>query len=366
MRRRQNFMSTIKIVHVVEALGGGVYTYFKNLTHVLCEHPELEVTVIYSANRTEIDPQRVATDFHPKTQLIELSMQREIRLKDDIKAFKQLRKLFKEHKPDVLHLHSSKAGILGRFAYRLSWLPKTKLFYTPHGFSFLRKDISALKRFAFWSIEFLSQKFSGGTFIACGDTECLYAKKLGPAVLVRNSIDLNTVKPNLEEKNKHIKRIGTLGRITYARNPKLFNALALNHPKLEFIWIGDGELKHLLTAPNITITGWFTQYASGIEALKQLDVYVQTSLWEGLPIAVLEASARKIPVLATHIIGNKDIIAPGKTGYLFKTTEEFEEVLKKLKPLEVRQKMGINAANRTTRLFNSRVNFEKLIAIYRS
>ena len=90
--------------------------------------------------------------------------------------------------------------------------------------------------------------------------------------MVRNSIDLNTVKPKLEEKNKHIKRIGTLGRITYARNPKLFNALALNHPELEFIWIGDGELKHFLTAPNITITGWFTQYASGIEALKQFGI----------------------------------------------------------------------------------------------
>ena len=359
-------MSTLKIVHVVEALGGGVYTYFKNLTQVLCEAPDLEVTVIYSGNRDEINNDQVASDFHPKTRLICISMHREIRFKEDFKAFKALKTTLKQIEPDVLHLHSSKGGILGRFAYLFSPRLKAKLFYTPHGFSFLRKDISSLKRHLFFSIEFLSQKLTGGTLIACGDTELRYAKKIGPALLVRNGIQQLGL-TNFEKQHRpQIKCIGTLGRITYARNPAYFNQLALNHPELEFLWIGDGELRHQLTAPNITVTGWFNHYEQGLQKLEVLDLYLQTSLWEGLPIALLEASAREIPIVATNIIGNKDIVAAGKTGFLFDAEYEFDQILKKSKNQSTRIALGNAAKKRTAILFNSAVNFQKLIRLYQA
>jgi len=359
-------MSRLNVVHVVEALGGGVYSYFINLTHVLCEDPNLEVTVIYSDQRKEINPKQIAKDFHPNARLISLPMQREISLKHDWKALKNIRATLLKIKPDVLHLHSSKAGILGRFASILSPTLKTKLFYTSHGFSFLRKDISALKRSAFYLIEFLSQKLSGGTLIACGDTELTYAKKIGPAILVRNGIKQS---PNFKKQlktNTEIKTIGILGRITFARNPSFFNEIALANPNINFIWIGDGELRKRLTAPNIKITGWFSKQAEGLQELNKLDLYLQTSLWEGLPFALLEASAREIPILATDIIGNKDIVASGKTGFLFEDLEGFNQALALLKPAKAREEMGKAAAKRTALLFNSCVNFKKLISVYQA
>ncbi len=357
-------MHKLKIVHLVEALGGGVYTYFVNLTHVLAANPQFEVTVIYSDKREQIDPSRVAEDFHPNTNLIVQPMQREINLKEDFQGFKAIRNVLKNLKPDVLHVHSSKAGILGRFAYLFIKRKHTQLYYTPHGFSFLRKDVSKLKRFAFYAIEFVSQKICGGTIIACGDTELEYSKKIGPAVLIRNGINHREITSPSISKNAEIKKIGILGRTTSQRDPKLFNQLALKNPEIEFIWIGDGELRHLLTATNITITGWFKENQKGIAWLETLDVYLQTSLWEGLPIAVLEASSREIPVIATNIIGNKDIIRSGQTGYLFENTEEFQECLQALKSVEERKQIGLAAAKRNRILFDSTTNFNKLAALY--
>lgn len=359
-------MNKLNVIHIVEALGGGVYSYFINLTHVLCEDPNLEVTVIYSDQRKEINPKQIAKDFHPNTRLISLPMQREISLKRDWNALKNIRQTLLKIKPNVLHLHSSKAGILGRFAYIFSPSLKVKLFYTPHGFSFLRKDIGALKRLAFYLIEFISQKLSGGTLIACGDTELTYAKKIGPALLVRNGIKYNPELKKRLKANTEIKKIGTLGRITYARNPGLFNKIALANPNINFVWIGDGELRKLLTALNIEITGWFNTQPEGLHELEKLDLYLQTSLWEGLPFALLEASAREIPILATNIIGNKDIITSGKTGFLFENLKEFNETLELLKPATIREQMGSAAAKRTALLFNSNLNFKKLISIYQA
>ncbi|HBO28559.1 MAG TPA: glycosyltransferase family 1 protein, partial [Leeuwenhoekiella sp.] len=214
--------------------------------------------------------------------------------------------------------------------------------------------------------EFLSQKLTGGTLIACGDTELRYAKKIGPALLVRNGIQQLGL-TNFEKQHRpQIKCIGTLGRITYARNPAYFNQLALNHPELEFLWIGDGELRHQLTAPNITVTGWFNHYEQGLQKLEVLDLYLQTSLWEGLPIALLEASAREIPIVATNIIGNKDIVAAGKTGFLFDAEYEFDQILKKSKNQSTRIALGNAAKKRTAILFNSAVNFQKLIRLYQA
>lgn len=357
-------MNKIKIVHIVEALGGGIYTYFINLTYVLCENPNIDLTVIYSDKRQELNPDKIADDFHPSTVLINVPMSREIDFLADYKSFKLLKHELKKLKPDVLHLHSSKAGILGRMAFLTAFKFNTKLYYTPHGYSFLRKDISSLKRFFFYSIEFLSQKLTGGKIIACGDTEFNYAKKMGPSILVRNGIKFNLKPENSIEKNKQLTTIGILGRITYARNPALFNTIALQNPDLKFIWIGDGELRHLITAPNILVTGWFKNRKQGLEILETLDVYLQTSLWEGLPIALLEAASREIPIIATDIIGNKDIIATGKTGFLFSDISEFSYILKKLKPASVRDRIGKANLKRCRLLFDSTLNFEKLISIY--
>ena len=101
-------------------------------------------------------------------------------------------------------------------------------------------------------------------------------------------------------------------------------------PNIRFLWIGDGELRSTLTAPNITITGW----AERKDALKYSasgDVFVLTSLWEGLPISLLEAMYMKKVCIVSNIIGNRDVIHTGVNGFVCNNTEEYVKAIQSAK-----------------------------------
>lgn len=356
----------MKVVHVIEALGGGVYTYFRDLSTYFGDKEiakEVETTIIYSDNRKEINPHKIKSEFSNGVNLIQLNMVREFSPIKDLKSVYKLTKELKKINPDVIHLHSSKAGVLGRIAYFFLF-KKKKLYYTPHGYSFLRKDISKPVRKIYWLIEKSFQKLFGGTTVACGDTEFEIAKQIGKSKLVRNGIDSENVRESFMDVKNEKLTIGIMARITAARNPVLFNQIALKFPDFNFVWIGNGELMTSITAPNIKITGWFFDRKMALRELNNIDIYLQTSVWEGLPIAVLEAMAMQKPVIATNIIGNKDAVLHNKTGFLFNEINELDEYFEILKDPETRKEFGENALKRCLDLFDKNKNFKDLIAIY--
>lgn len=356
----------MKVVHIIEALGGGVYTYFRDLSTFFGDNEinqNIETTIIYSGNRKEIDPQKIKTEFSNGVHLVAINMVREFSPLQDLKSVIELTKTLQKINPDVIHLHSSKAGVLGRIAYFFLF-KKKKLFYTPHGYSFLRTDISKTARNVYWAIEKNFQRFFGGTIVACGDTEQEIAKKIGKTRLVRNGIDIANIREHYAPHQNEKLTIGIMARITAARNPEMFNQIALKFPDFNFVWIGDGELKPLITAPNITITGWILDRKMVLKELNKIDVYMQISLWEGLPIAVLEAMALQKPVIATNIIGNKDTVVHNETGFLFDDIAELENFFEILKDPKIRLKFGENALARCRNLFDKNQNFKQLLALY--
>lgn len=357
----------MRIIHIVESFGGGVYSYFKDLALFFSQQPTIETYIIYSNKRKEITQDQIDQDFPTSIHLIPIEMERELKPLQDLRSTFALRKTIKQLKPDCIHLHSSKAGVIGRWA---SFMPtyKRKLFYTPHGYSFLRQDISPVKQKLFYGIEKITQVLFGGTTIACGDTEYKIAQRIGASLLVRNGIDLAHLNQHytVKDNTSHQLIIGTIGRISYQKNPKLFNEVALLFPQHQFLWIGDGELRDQLTAPNITITGWFTNNTAVFPYLNQLDVYLQTSLWEGLPIAVLEAMAFRKPILATDVIGNNDIVEPNLNGFLFTQASDLIEVIRQLEDPSFRKQLGEQAYVVCERKFDKDKNFNHLLAIYHS
>lgn len=169
----------LKNLHIIEALGGGVYTYFKDLSYFFSQEDIMnnhKTVIIYNDKRNEILPEKIREDFGNKVELIKLNMEKELNFSQDLISTYKLAKLIRKIKPDTIHLHSSKASIIGRWASFLSF-NKQKLYYTPHGYSFLRKDISNTKRLLFKFIEKYTQFIFGGVTIACGDTEYEIAKK---------------------------------------------------------------------------------------------------------------------------------------------------------------------------------------------
>src|SRR5699024_6920633 len=90
----------------------------------------------------------------------------------------------------------------------------------------------------------------------------------------------------------------------------------------EFMWIGDGELRSELTAPNITITGWINNNKA-LAYLNKCNIFLLPSLWEGLPMALLEAMYLKKICIVSNVVGNKDTIVNGKNGYICDNLDEF-------------------------------------------
>ena len=194
----------MKVVHIVEALAGGVNTYFKDLSFFFGDNEikkTVDTTIIYSSNRKEVDSERTRNEFSKGVSLLELNMVRHFSPFQDLKSIIKLTKELKKLNPDIIHLHSSKAGVLGRIACFLLF-KKKKIFYTPHGYAFLRTDISDFSKKMYWMIEKYFQLFFGGETIACGDTENEIAASIGKSVLVRNGIDINSVRENFIKRRK--------------------------------------------------------------------------------------------------------------------------------------------------------------------
>lgn len=119
------------------------------------------------------------------------------------------------------------------------------------------------------------------------------------------------------------------GRICYQKNPALFNQIAETMPDVRFLWIGDGELKDELSAENVEISGWVDRKTALTKSMSA-DVFVLTSLWEGLPISLLEAMYMKKPCVVSNVIGNHDVIHNGENGFVCDKPSEFVEAIRNI------------------------------------
>ena len=240
---------------------------------------------------------------------------------------------------------------------------KVPLFYTPHGYSFLMKDQSALKRNIYKAIEWISAR-GKCTTISCSEGEHKETLKLTKrAVYVNNGInieDLSDMLKTIEIDNDQF-TVFTLGRICYQKNPKLFNSIAEMLPNVKFVWIGDGELRNELKAPNIEITGWVDR-KTALERSMQGTVFVLTSLWEGLPISLLEAMYMKKLCVVSDVIGNRDVIN-SSNGFVCKSAEDFKSAVLMAQNGDLKM-MVENAYRDIKTSYNTQVMSAKYAKIY--
>ncbi|MFH1678058.1 MAG: glycosyltransferase, partial [Candidatus Omnitrophota bacterium] len=125
----------------------------------------------------------------------------------------------------------------------------------------------------------------------------------------------------------------------------------VNHGSIKFILIGDGVLRKTIEAmivkldlkEQVILTGWREDIP---RILSTIDAFVLTSLWEGLPISVLEAMAASLPVLVSDTGGVKEVVAEGKTGFLVApgdTRMTAEKLTRLLKDKRLREQIGKDA-----------------------
>ena len=245
-----------------------------------------------------------------------------------------LRKIVKKEKPDIIHLHSSKAGALGRL---LVGTGKAKMFYTPHGYSFLMENESGIKQQIYKTMEKILEKRKCLT-VACGKSEWEQSRIVTKnSTYISNGVNIdklnanliNANEQNLEDFNikKNVFTAYTVGRINYQKWPELFNEIAQKLPEMQFVWIGDGDMRDKLTADNIVITGWL-EHKEAMELSTKFDTFILASRYEGLPISLLEAMYMKKACVVSNVVGNRDVIKNDYNGYICDETDQFVEALK--------------------------------------
>lgn len=349
----------MKVLHLIESGGGST-----EFIYLLAKYTNSVEHVVICGERAWNDMNALkkerALTFPINVQLINWPYaQREIKPLQDVKALLFLSKWMKAHrgKFDVVHCHSSKAGILGRLASQ--WLGYRNVIYTTHAVSFLRQDVSPLKHFLFVSIERL-MALCNCTVVANSDSEQKELLKNGiDAIAIPNGTE--TVLSDGAHTSKTSARtsplkVVTTGRITIQKNPVLFQEIAAHfssEENVQFVWVGDGELRDILQSQNILVTGWVSK-----EEVKNIlftsDIYLSTALWEGMPLAVLEAMAVGKPLVLSDCVGNIDLVVPEYNGTVFRDSKEAITYLRELiNDKEKRQRYGSNSLQLSLSTYNA-------------
>jgi glycosyltransferase involved in cell wall biosynthesis len=359
----------MKIVHIVEPLAGGIVTFLQSLV----ENLDNDFHIIIHGERKQVTPfSEVKIQLaYPNVKFLRWkSAQRSLRVKADISAaielYVILKRLKKNGSLDIVHLHSSKGGFIGRI---VCWLLGIQhlVVYTPNGAPFLG-SASSFSNYIYKRLEKFASVF-GGQVVCCSLSEQKAYELAGISVMMINngtpSRPADCVPDNVQENN--LFKIVTSGRIVDQKNPALFNSIAAyfeEFDQFEFIWAGDGTDRHLLTAKNIRITGWLGK-AELNSIVSNADMYLSTATFEGLPFSVLEALALKKPVLLTDCVGNKDLVMKGLNGGTFQhENEAINKILQFYNNSSMLQIMGEHSANYCKNTFDYTDTCERYRRLY--
>lgn len=248
-------------------------------------------------------------------------MTREISPARDAAALRRLRALFSERRPDVVHAHSSKAGVLARAAAKSAGTGR--IFYSPHAYGFLSPDRSAAARALYRAVEKAAARI--GTTIASTPSEAAQARALGATSV---SVVPDAHLGGFPEPKAHDGLVvGSSGPMTRARNPDAWVLLAQrlcdSRNGLACLWIGGGEdeaaarvnLTNMNLLSKVEVTGALPADAAR-ERLRGLDVFVHYARAGAGDGSIEDAMACGLPVVASDSAANRDLVEEGVTGYL--------------------------------------------------
>ncbi len=318
----------IKILYILEATSGGTQKHVIDIAKKI-NKSEFQLDIIYSTDRNKNFVQESKGIFN---NTIGLPIKRSASF-TDISNIIKMRKIILENNYDIVHCHRTKAGYVGRLAAFVSRHPN--IIYSPHGFMFCDNRI-LMKRFLYLKMEkylgYVTQKLvavSGSERDIAIEHNIVPNKKI---ITLYNSIDpsdfddftyINRVTEKIKDGSEII--LGTVGRLYYQKDPitliKSFKIINDRFPNTKLVMVGDGPLEQVCIKlidklglkSKIDLTG----YQKNSKAYyKKFDIFMLSSHYEGLPYALLEAMIMGIPSVGTNVVGIKDLILNGKTGYL--------------------------------------------------
>lgn len=307
----------------------------------------------------------------------------------DARAQRELRRIFAQLRPDVVHTHSSKAGILGRFA---AYDARVRgIVHTIHGMSFNRTQgwpIRTLYRWLEWAA---ARRCDAIVTVADAMIDQSVAAGIAPRrkfVTIYSGMSIEPFTPTRYDRAATRRSwgvaddaivVGTIARLFRRKGYEplldVMDRAARRDERLRFVWVGDGaqraeyesELVRRGLRDRTTLTGLVPP-----EAIPRLiagfDLLAHTSEWEGLPRAVVQALLMRVPAVAFDIDGTPEVVRDGQTGRLIPLgdTTAFADALCTLAAdAETRRLMGAAGRELCLNRFDADRMVDQLEALYR-
>ncbi len=290
----------------------------------------------------------------------------------DVIALFHLVSLIREEKFDIVHCHTSKAGVLARVA---AWITGTPTVFTAHTWSF-DEGVSKIRRVAAVPIERFAALI-GGPIIAVSEanrTKALRNRITSPDKIVRIWL-------GIPDSGWHATPAGhdPVTMIMSARfasqkdHALLLSALTKTTGNWKVKLLGDGPLlaevkesvERLGLENRVSCLGNRTDVA---ELLAESDIFVLSTKWEGLPVSILEAMRAGLPIVATDVGGVAEMVKDGEQGFLTRRGDA-EQLRDRIQCLvdspTLRAKMGASARAKFAADFQMETCIRKHVALYR-
>jgi glycosyltransferase involved in cell wall biosynthesis len=331
----------IKVALVLEATEGGTRRHLLDLLEGL-PRERFELLPVVSVRRGgefEADVARLRA-AGGRVEIVPMK-RRPAPLADLLSLYKMWR-LFRRERPDIVHAHGSKGGLLGRLAARLAGV--RRVCHTPHFYPF--QWTKGLRRSVYLAVERLLWRLSD-RIVAVGQGQAQVA--LGARVASRerlavipNGVDAGKfARLAAPEHRAAVRRelgladddlaVGMVARLAPQKGCGHFlraaRLVAEREGRARFLLIGSGPLLPYLAAlaGDLGIAGRVMLLGHRADAERlyaAMDLFVLSSLWEGLPYVILEAQASGLAVVASRIPGCEELVADGRTGYLVSMQDE--------------------------------------------
>ena len=313
------------------------------------------------------------------------SLVREVAPVQDARAVRQLRRLLRDRRPDVVHTHSSKAGLLGRWAAHRERVPT--IVHTVHGWSF-HDHMHPLVRATYVRLERKAARWCHRIVTVSDlDREKGLAAGIGTPeqyVTIREVNDLAPFEEHAGQRDEARRRlgiagdgpvVGTVGRFTEQKDPRTWiraaALIAQQRPDVHFVMIGDGSLRAetereaaALGIANRLVTPGLRDDLPAV--FPALDVFLLTSRWEGLPLVIPQAMTAGVAVVATAADGNREVLRDRENGLLTPPQEpeiSAAAVLELLDDSQLRETVT-GAGRETARRFTLSRTIPALEALY--
>ena len=376
--------SPLRVLHVMECTVGGTRRHITDVARGLVAEG-VDTHLVLSAERQPEFRETMAELARAGCTVHELPMRREVSPFTDGRQLAALVRLLCRVRPDVVHTHSSKAGVLGRVASLLSGVGVRV--HTPHTFAFLFEEMfGARKRRVFFEVE---RRLARRTqrIVAVSESEARTFADSGVVDAQRIAVVPNGIDPApfAAARALDLAPLGldpgrptaaVVGLLNVAKGQDLaLRALAKQSvpPELQLVFAGHGEERATLEALAVELgvaqRVAFLGFRSDVpEILAACELLLLPSRWEGMPYIVLEAMAAGLPVLATPVDGAVDLVEPGATGWLAQaiSAEAIAEALARALAQggAQRAELGRRGAGRVQEKYTADAMVRRLVDLY--